>query len=55
MDLRHVSLEEQLAIFLYTCVTGLTTRHVAECFQHSNKTICQSVKVTCLVFELTEL
>jgi hypothetical protein len=29
-DSRHVSLEEQLAIFLYTCVTGLTVRHVGE-------------------------
>jgi len=27
---RFVSLEEQLAIFLYTCVTGLTIRHVGE-------------------------
>ncbi len=34
-----VTLEEQLAIFLYTCVTGLTTRHVGERFQHSNETI----------------
>ena len=29
---RHVSLEEQLAIFLYMCVTGLSTRHVGEHF-----------------------
>ncbi len=29
---RLVSLEEQLAIFLYTCVTGLTVRHVGERF-----------------------
>jgi hypothetical protein len=33
-DSRHVSLEEQLAIFLYTCVTGLkAVRHVGERFQ----------------------
>ena len=38
---RHVSLEEQLAIFLYMCVTGLTIRHVGERFQRSNDTISQ--------------
>lgn len=27
---RFVSLEEQLAIFLYMCITGLPTRHVSE-------------------------
>lgn len=36
---RYVSLEEKLAIFLYTCVTGLTIRHVGERFQRSNDTI----------------
>ena len=36
---RFVSLEEQLAIFLYTCVTGLPVRHVGERFQRSNDTI----------------
>src|SRR5271155_96584 len=36
---RHVSLEEQLAIFLYMCVTGLTIRHVGERFQRSNDSI----------------
>jgi hypothetical protein len=36
---RHVFLEEQLAIFLYTCVTGLSFRHVGERFQRSNETI----------------
>lgn len=40
-DSRHVSLEEQLAIFLYACVTGLTVRHIAERFQRSNDTISQ--------------
>ena len=38
-DFRDVSLEEQVAIFLYTCVTGLSIRHVGERFQHSNETI----------------
>ena len=36
---KHITLKEQLAIFLYTCVTGLTLRHVGERFQHSNETI----------------
>jgi hypothetical protein len=36
---KTVSLEEQVAIFLYTCVTGLTIRHVGERFQRSNNTI----------------
>src|SRR5437660_1475311 len=36
---RHVSLEEQLAIFLYACVTGLSTRHLGERFQRSAGTI----------------
>src|ERR1700722_8577175 len=40
-DSRHISLEEQLSIFLYTCVTGLTIRHVGERFQRSNDTISQ--------------
>jgi hypothetical protein len=35
---RHVYLEEQLAIFLYTCVTGLSLRHVSERFQRANET-----------------
>jgi hypothetical protein len=38
---RHVTLEEQLAIFLYTCVTGLSTRHVGERFQRANNTIAK--------------
>ncbi|KAJ7736089.1 hypothetical protein B0H16DRAFT_1574352 [Mycena metata] len=42
-DSKHVSLEEQLAIFLYICQTGLGCRHVAEHFQHSNETITKFV------------
>jgi hypothetical protein len=38
---RNVSLEEQLAIFLYTCITGLSVRHVGERFQWSNETVSQ--------------
>ena len=37
---RHgVTVEEQAAIFLYTCVTGLSIRHIGERFQRSNETI----------------
>ena len=32
-SLCHVSIEEQLAIFLYTAVTGMSYVHVGECFQ----------------------
>jgi hypothetical protein len=42
-DSRYVSLREKLAIFLYTCVTGLSIRHVGERFQRSNETISMSV------------
>ena len=34
-----VTVEEQLAIFLYTCVTGMSSHLVAEWFQHSTDTI----------------
>ena len=36
---RHVSIEEQVSIFLYTVVTGLTCTHVGERFQRSSSTI----------------
>ena len=42
-DNRHVCLEEQLGIFLYSCVTGLTVRHVGERFQRSNDTVARCV------------
>lgn len=38
-DSKYITLEEQLAIFLYTCVTGLTSEHVGERFQHTGETI----------------
>jgi hypothetical protein len=38
-DSRHVLLEEQLAIFLYACCSGLTIRFLGEQFQRSNDTI----------------
>ena len=38
--LRHgISVAEQLGIFRYTCVTGLSLQHVGERFQHSPDTI----------------
>jgi hypothetical protein len=40
-DERNLLLEEQLAIFLYTCVTGLSIRHVGERFQRANGTIAR--------------
>lgn len=40
-DSRYVTLEEQLAIFLHTCVTGGTVRHEGERFQRANATIAQ--------------
>lgn len=38
-DSRHITAQEQVAILLYMCVTGLSVRHVGERFQHSNETI----------------
>ncbi|KXN83396.1 hypothetical protein AN958_01484 [Leucoagaricus sp. SymC.cos] len=38
-DSRHVGVKEQLAIFLYMCVTGISVCHVGERFQRSNETI----------------
>jgi hypothetical protein len=38
-DSRYLGLNEQVAIFLYMCVTGLSIRHIGERFQHSNETI----------------
>lgn len=45
-DSKYVSLKEQVAIFLYTCVMGQTTQHVGEWFQRSNGTILQWVHVS---------
>jgi len=42
-DTRNVTLEEQLAIFLYMSVTGLSIRHAGERFQHANGTISKWV------------
>ncbi|KIO14450.1 hypothetical protein M404DRAFT_90975, partial [Pisolithus tinctorius Marx 270] len=47
---KFVTLEEQLTIFLYTCVTGLTIRHVGERFQRSNDTISRYFKKLLFIF-----
>ena len=39
----HVSIEEQLSIFLYTVVTGLSCIHVGEHFQQTPSTITKWV------------
>ena len=36
---KYVLLKEQLAIFIYISVTGMTVRHAGEHFQQSNETI----------------
>ena len=40
---RYISLEEQLAIFLYSSTSALSTRRVGERFQHSTGTISRYV------------
>ena len=42
-DAWDITLDEQIAIFLYMSMTGLTTRYVGEHFQHANSTISQYV------------
>ena len=45
-DSRDISLREKMAIFLYMSVTGLSTRHVGERFQHTGTTISRLVSCT---------
>jgi DDE superfamily endonuclease len=52
---KHVSLEEKLAIFLYTCVTGLSLRHVGERFQRSTETISKYVFFSIYLNEITNI
>jgi len=47
---KGILVEEQLGIFLYTCVTGLSSRLVAEQFQRSTDTITKYVAFTHLLF-----
>ncbi|ESK82974.1 nuclease harbi1-like [Moniliophthora roreri MCA 2997] len=44
---KGVTVEEQLAIFLYMCVTGLSVRHVGERFQWANGTITHYFCLMC--------
>lgn len=44
-DSKYILLDEQVSIFLYTCVTGLSSRHVAERFQHSHTTTQKYVHI----------
>ncbi|KDR64865.1 hypothetical protein GALMADRAFT_82584 [Galerina marginata CBS 339.88] len=46
---QYISLEQHVAIFLYTCVTGLSIRHVGERFQHANATISKYIESFCTV------
>ena len=48
-DSKYVTLEEQLAIFLYTSVTGLSIRHVGERFQRANGTISKCVSKSLVI------
>ncbi|KIK80601.1 hypothetical protein PAXRUDRAFT_158231 [Paxillus rubicundulus Ve08.2h10] len=43
---KHVTIEEQLDIFLYTCVTSLSLRHIREHFQRSNSTISRCCQLS---------
>ena len=47
---KYVTLEEQLSMFLYMCVTGLTIRHTGERFQCSNDTISKSFQKMLIIF-----
>ena len=48
-------LEEQLTIFLYTCITGLSIHHVREHFQHANRTISQCIFLLYINLYLTAI
>ena len=47
---KHISLEEQLLIFLYMSMTGLTIHHTDKCFQYSNNTISKSLQKMLFIF-----
>jgi hypothetical protein len=46
--------QEQVTIFLYTCVTGLSSHHVTEHFQHSH-TMTQKYVHTIARYSLTHM
>ena len=47
---KHISLEEQLLIFLYMSMTGLTIHHTGERSQCSNDTISKSFRKMLFIF-----
>lgn len=64
LDSCKVLLNEQVAIFLYMCVTGLKIQHVGKCFQHANETIskythykplCKLVLIVCATIGISIL
>ena len=54
-DSKFVSLEEQVAIFLYASVTGLTVWHLGKRFQQSNETIAKYSNYLTLVLIIIHL
>ena len=47
---KHISLEEQVSIFLYMSMTGLTIHHIGKHFQCLNNTISKSFCKMLLIF-----
>ena len=52
---KHISLEEQLSIFLYMSMTGLTIHHTGKCFQCSNDTISKTFQKVLFIFSSAPL
>lgn len=52
---KSVTLEEQLAIFLYTCVTGLSIGHVCERFQRAIGTTSKCVHSYLFIIMIADL
>ena len=47
---KHISLKEQLSIFLYMSMTGLTICHTGKHFQHSNSMISKFFQKILFIF-----
>ncbi|EGO01363.1 hypothetical protein SERLA73DRAFT_179546, partial [Serpula lacrymans var. lacrymans S7.3] len=47
---KHVTLQENLGVLLYMCVTGLTFKHVGKCFQRANDTLSKYFKEILFAF-----
>ena len=52
---KFVTLEEQLAMFLYTCVTGLSLIHVCKCFQQAPETASKYVYSYVIIIMVADL